>query len=138
MWLDNEKENDKHANNDIGQVLGGSGDNIKPHRRRHCTNDDGQYPYECSTHETASQRPHTTDDDHEQNQKRMIDVEGFNLGRTQPQEHHHYQRALHATQAKECRRPKGIERNLRDSVGGVIYAGTSDIQRNIVARMLGL
>ncbi len=32
----------------------------------------------------------------------------------------------------------GIERNLRDSVGGVIYAGTSDIQRNIVARMLGL
>ncbi len=32
----------------------------------------------------------------------------------------------------------GVERNLRDSVGGVIYAGTSDIQRNIVARMLGL
>lgn len=32
----------------------------------------------------------------------------------------------------------GTERNLRDSVGGVIYAGTSDIQRNIVARMLGL
>ncbi len=32
----------------------------------------------------------------------------------------------------------GIERDLRDSVGGVIYAGTSDIQRNIVARMLGL
>ncbi|MEM7083894.1 MAG: acyl-CoA dehydrogenase family protein [Pseudomonadota bacterium] len=32
----------------------------------------------------------------------------------------------------------GVERDLRDSVGGVIYAGTSDIQRNIVARMLGL
>jgi alkylation response protein AidB-like acyl-CoA dehydrogenase len=32
----------------------------------------------------------------------------------------------------------GIERNLRDSVGGTIYAGTSDIQRNIVARLLGL
>lgn len=32
----------------------------------------------------------------------------------------------------------GIERDLRDSVGGVIYAGTSDIQRNIVARLLGV
>ncbi|MEL6865508.1 MAG: acyl-CoA dehydrogenase family protein [Bacteroidota bacterium] len=32
----------------------------------------------------------------------------------------------------------GIERNLRDAVGGVLYAGTSDIQRNIVAKLLGL
>jgi alkylation response protein AidB-like acyl-CoA dehydrogenase len=32
----------------------------------------------------------------------------------------------------------GIERNLRDAVGGVLYAGTSDIQRNIIAAMLGL
>lgn len=32
----------------------------------------------------------------------------------------------------------GLERELRDSVGGVIYAGTSDIQRNIIAAMLGL
>ena len=32
----------------------------------------------------------------------------------------------------------GIERDLRDSVGGTIYAGTSDIQRNIVAGLLGL
>ena len=32
----------------------------------------------------------------------------------------------------------GIERDLRDAVGGTIYAGTSDIQRNIVARLLGL
>ncbi len=32
----------------------------------------------------------------------------------------------------------GIERDLRDAVGGVIYAGTSDIQRNIIARTLGL
>ena len=32
----------------------------------------------------------------------------------------------------------GVERGLRDAVGGVIYAGTSDIQRNIVARALGL
>lgn len=32
----------------------------------------------------------------------------------------------------------GVERDFRDSVGGVIYAGTSDIQRNIIARSLGL
>jgi alkylation response protein AidB-like acyl-CoA dehydrogenase len=31
-----------------------------------------------------------------------------------------------------------VERNLRDAVGGVIYAGTSDIQRNIIAKLLGL
>ncbi len=32
----------------------------------------------------------------------------------------------------------GIERDLRDAVGGTIYSGTSDIQRTIVARYLGL
>ena len=32
----------------------------------------------------------------------------------------------------------GVERDLRDSVGGLLYAGTSDIQRNIVANLLGL
>lgn len=32
----------------------------------------------------------------------------------------------------------GIERGLRDAVGGVIYAGTSDIQKNIIASHLGL
>ena len=32
----------------------------------------------------------------------------------------------------------GIERDLRDATGGVIYAGTSDIQRNIIAKLLGL
>jgi len=32
----------------------------------------------------------------------------------------------------------GIERELRDSVGSLIYSGTSDIQRNIIARELGL
>ncbi len=32
----------------------------------------------------------------------------------------------------------GIERDLRDAVGGVIYGGTSDIQRHLVARILGL
>jgi alkylation response protein AidB-like acyl-CoA dehydrogenase len=31
-----------------------------------------------------------------------------------------------------------VERDLRDSVGGLTYSGTSDIQRNIIARMLGL
>jgi alkylation response protein AidB-like acyl-CoA dehydrogenase len=31
-----------------------------------------------------------------------------------------------------------LERDLRDSVGGVLYSGTSDIQRNIIARYLGL
>lgn len=32
----------------------------------------------------------------------------------------------------------GIERDLRDAVGGVIYAGTSDVQRGRIARLLGL
>ena len=31
-----------------------------------------------------------------------------------------------------------IERDLRDAIGGVIYAGTSDIQKNIIAKILGL
>ncbi len=30
------------------------------------------------------------------------------------------------------------ERALRDAVGGVLYSGTSDVQRNIIARWLGL
>ena len=32
----------------------------------------------------------------------------------------------------------GLERDLRDSVGSLIYSGTNDIQRNIIARELGL
>lgn len=32
----------------------------------------------------------------------------------------------------------GVERDLRDSVGGILYAGTSDIQRNIISQLLGL
>jgi alkylation response protein AidB-like acyl-CoA dehydrogenase len=32
----------------------------------------------------------------------------------------------------------GIERNLRDAVGGTIYGGTVDIQRNIIAGLMGL
>jgi alkylation response protein AidB-like acyl-CoA dehydrogenase len=31
-----------------------------------------------------------------------------------------------------------VERDLRDSIGGTIYSGTSDIQRMIVSRLLGL
>jgi len=31
-----------------------------------------------------------------------------------------------------------VERDLRDAVGGIIYAGTSDIQRNIIAQLTGL
>jgi len=31
-----------------------------------------------------------------------------------------------------------FERELRDAVGGTLYSGTSDIQRNIIARRLGL
>lgn len=31
-----------------------------------------------------------------------------------------------------------VERDLRDAVGGLLYAGTSDIQRNIVAALMGL
>jgi hypothetical protein len=30
------------------------------------------------------------------------------------------------------------ERDLRDAIGGVLYAGTSDIQRNIIAGLMGL
>ncbi len=32
----------------------------------------------------------------------------------------------------------GVERDLRDAIGGVLYAGTSDIQRNIIASLLGV
>lgn len=32
----------------------------------------------------------------------------------------------------------GVERDLRDAIGGTIYSGTSDIQRNMIARHLGL
>ena len=32
----------------------------------------------------------------------------------------------------------GIERDLRDGIGGIFYSGTSDIQRVVIARLLGL
>ena len=35
-----------------------------------------------------------------------------------------------------CMSEYEIERDLRDAVGGVIYGGTSDIQRNMIARLL--
>jgi alkylation response protein AidB-like acyl-CoA dehydrogenase len=31
-----------------------------------------------------------------------------------------------------------IERELRDAVGGVVWGGTSDIQRNVIARLIGV
>jgi hypothetical protein len=31
-----------------------------------------------------------------------------------------------------------VERDLRDAIGGIIYSGTSDIQRTIIARLSGL
>ncbi len=31
-----------------------------------------------------------------------------------------------------------VERELRDAIGGTLYGGTSDIQRNIIAQLLGL
>lgn len=31
-----------------------------------------------------------------------------------------------------------VERDLRDAIGGVLYAGTSDIQKNIIAGLMGL
>lgn len=33
---------------------------------------------------------------------------------------------------------QGLERELRDAIGGVFYSGTSDVQRSIVAKELGL
>jgi alkylation response protein AidB-like acyl-CoA dehydrogenase len=31
-----------------------------------------------------------------------------------------------------------VERDLRDSVGSTLYSGTSEIQKNIIAKYLGL
>ena len=31
-----------------------------------------------------------------------------------------------------------IDRDLRDSIGGIIYSGTSDMQRNFIASIAGL
>lgn len=31
-----------------------------------------------------------------------------------------------------------VEREFRDSIGGLLYSGTSDIQRNIIGSLIGL
>jgi alkylation response protein AidB-like acyl-CoA dehydrogenase len=31
-----------------------------------------------------------------------------------------------------------VERDVRDALGGLVYSGTSDIQRNLIARLLGV
>jgi alkylation response protein AidB-like acyl-CoA dehydrogenase len=32
----------------------------------------------------------------------------------------------------------GLERDLRDAIGSRLYSGTSEVQRSIVARFMGL
>jgi alkylation response protein AidB-like acyl-CoA dehydrogenase len=48
------------------------------------------------------------------------------------------QDAIQAHGASGYLKDTGIERDLRDAVAGTIYSGTSEIQRVILARMLGL
>jgi alkylation response protein AidB-like acyl-CoA dehydrogenase len=53
----------------------------------------------------------------------------------------HVQASLDAIQIHGARgymTEYGIERELRDAVAGTLYAGTSEIQRDIIARLLGL
>jgi alkylation response protein AidB-like acyl-CoA dehydrogenase len=33
---------------------------------------------------------------------------------------------------------QGVERELRDAMGSTIYSGTSEIQRNVIAKYLGI
>jgi alkylation response protein AidB-like acyl-CoA dehydrogenase len=33
---------------------------------------------------------------------------------------------------------QGIERELRDALGSTLYSGTSEIQRNVIAKCLGI
>jgi alkylation response protein AidB-like acyl-CoA dehydrogenase len=46
--------------------------------------------------------------------------------------------AVHIHGAEGYAESAGIELELRDALGGLVYSGTSDIQRNIVARLLGV
>lgn len=46
--------------------------------------------------------------------------------------------AIHVFGAYGYTSEYGVERDVRDAVGGTIYSGTSDIQRTLVARQLGL
>ena len=45
---------------------------------------------------------------------------------------------MHDGKSTGPRTEAGLERDLRDSVGGVIFSGTNDIQRNIIAQHLRL
>jgi len=54
---------------------------------------------------------------------------------------HHVQAALDAVKnfgGFGYMKDSPVERELRDSISGIIYSGTSDIQRRIIARCLGL
>lgn len=44
--------------------------------------------------------------------------------------------ALRTMGGREYRQGSAVDRDIRDALGGVIYGGTSDIQRNIVAALL--
>jgi alkylation response protein AidB-like acyl-CoA dehydrogenase len=46
--------------------------------------------------------------------------------------------AMRVHGGRGCMPTHGVERDLRDAAGGVIYSGTSDIQRQLVAKLLGL
>ncbi len=45
---------------------------------------------------------------------------------------------LHTYGASDYMHGHDVERSLRDAVGSTIYSDTSDIQRSIIARWLGL
>jgi alkylation response protein AidB-like acyl-CoA dehydrogenase len=54
---------------------------------------------------------------------------------------HNLQSALSAVQilgGYGYMREYGMEKELRNAVGGTLYSGTSEIQRNRIARMMGL
>lgn len=46
--------------------------------------------------------------------------------------------AMHVFGAEGYTLAAGVDRGLRDAIGGLSYSGTSDIQRSVVARLLGL
>ena len=70
-------------------VFHGGGIYVEAECLRQGANDYRQHPYECSPHERSDQRAKPTNNCHEQKQERMVDVEAFNLGCTEPEKHHH-------------------------------------------------
>ena len=46
--------------------------------------------------------------------------------------------AMRVHGALGLRRESGLERELRDAMMGLVYSGTSDIQRNLIASSEGL